>query len=321
MFQDQGNRHLIDLEETFLKACRENDRTKVRACLDLGVNVNAKNMRWLCSGLMFAVINNNIDLCEMLLGQPGIDVNQFFQDGDQNANPTALMVSCSLGREEVTQKLVSHPGIDLNFQDNDGKTAAFMAVEEGKIGCVRILSMQNNVNWNLFPRCDSPITFYAISQDNQEILKILLNISSINWNLKGIDGDTALAYALIGRKTEIAKLILTVPNLEIDLDHLKRRGVYEAAVDVCQQYFDEKLGCASNELVKLLNSRNRPECPVCYEKFSSNVHVYHCRQGHYTCGNCATRIQNCPKCRGEIIGRTYDFEDILRSTYAWMEEY
>ena len=95
---------------------------------------------------------------------------------------TALMVSCILGHEEVTQKLVSHPGIDLNFHANDGFTTAFITVRKGKVGCVR---MQNNVNWNLFPRCDNPITIYAISQDNHEILRILLNISSINWNLKG----------------------------------------------------------------------------------------------------------------------------------------
>ena len=71
---------------------------------------------------------------------------------------------------------------------------------------------------------------------------------------------------MLEKKREIAKLILAVPNLEIDIDHLKRRGVYEAAVDVCKQYFDEKLGGASNELVKLLNSIKRPECPVKQKK-------------------------------------------------------
>ena len=62
------SRQLIDLEETFLMACRENDRTKVRACLDLGVNVNAKNISgWF--GLMWAAFHNFFDLCKMLLGQ------------------------------------------------------------------------------------------------------------------------------------------------------------------------------------------------------------------------------------------------------------
>ena len=71
-----------------------------------------------------------------------------------------------------------------------------------------------------------------------------------------------MTYALKERKTSIAKLILTVPTLEIDIEYLKRQGVYDAAVDVCKQHFDEKLGGGSNELVKLLNSINRPECPV-----------------------------------------------------------
>ena len=33
---------LIDLKDTFIYACRENNITKVRACLDLGVDVNVK---------------------------------------------------------------------------------------------------------------------------------------------------------------------------------------------------------------------------------------------------------------------------------------
>ena len=158
MFED----HLLDLEETFLKACRENDRTKVKACLDQGVNVNEKDF-YMESGLILAVSRNNIELCEMLLGHPGIDVNQIDFNED-----TPLLVSCKWGYEEITQMLVSHPGIDLNFQNNDEYTAAFMAVECGHIGCVRILSMQNNVNWNLVPRCDVPITVAAMFQDNQK---------------------------------------------------------------------------------------------------------------------------------------------------------
>ena len=245
----------INLSETFLKACDENDLQKVRACLELGVDVNTKDKY--NAGLHYAASNNNIELCEILLSQHGIDVNQVNSDGQ-----TALMVSCLNEREEITQKLVSHPGIDFNCQDRDGFTAAYYAVDSGNIGCVKILSMQNNVNWNLFPPNRQTITALAIERNNQEILRMLINISSINWNLRGGDEHSALTLALKSGKTDCIKILFTVPTLEIDIDHLKRLGVYEAAIDACQQHFIEKMGGANKELVKLLNSVNKPECPV-----------------------------------------------------------
>ena len=224
MFHDQGNTHLIDLEKTFLEACRKSDYTKVRACLDLGVNVNAEDSNYEF-GLILAVLRNDIELCEMLLGHPGIHVNQTYFDDYTGERYTPLMMSCVRGHEEITQKLVSHPEICLDIQYDLGYPAAFMAVKYGHIGCVRILSMQNDVNWNLFP-----------------------------------NGDTVLTYTLKERKTDVAKLILSIPNLDIDIDHLKRQGVHEAAVDLCKQ------GGASYQLAKLLNSNNRPECPVLKQK-------------------------------------------------------
>merc|ERR1712130_1017300 len=87
MFNNARNDQFINLSETFLEACAENDQQKVRACLDLGVDVNSKDLGnddWF--GLLYAANHNYIELCEILLGQPGIDVNQ-----TSNSGYTALM--------------------------------------------------------------------------------------------------------------------------------------------------------------------------------------------------------------------------------------
>ena len=125
MFPDQGNRHLIDLKDTFIFACRENNITKVRACLDLGVDVNVKFGDLF--GLILAVLRNDIELCEMLLGYPGIHVNQTYFDDYTGERYTPLMMACVRGHEEITQKLVSHPEICLDIQYDLGYSAAFMA--------------------------------------------------------------------------------------------------------------------------------------------------------------------------------------------------
>ena len=120
MFLDQGNRHLIDLKDTFIYACRENNITKVRACLDLGVDVYVKfgdNV----FGLIFAVIENYIELCETLLGQPGIDVDRILYDGADNQD-----------NQEIFRILISISSVDWNLLGSNGDNALTYALKERK---------------------------------------------------------------------------------------------------------------------------------------------------------------------------------------------
>ena len=65
------------LKDRFLKSCYDNDVNEVRHSLGLGANVN-----WQGgvdsdgeSGLYFAAKKNYGELLELLLSQPGVDVN------------------------------------------------------------------------------------------------------------------------------------------------------------------------------------------------------------------------------------------------------
>merc|ERR1711922_105034 len=56
-----------------------------------------------------------------------------------------------------------------------------------------------------------------------------------------------------------------------------------------------------------------PECPVCLLPYTPDSRVFQCSKGHFVCGNCKPRVQHCPMCRGEMLGRAHGFESFLQS--------
>ena len=66
---------------------------------------------------------------------------------------------------------------------------------------------------------------------------------------------------------------------------------------------------------------NTWECPVCYEKFTGQSQVFQCQQGHFVCGTCRPRVNNCPVCRGNMMGRCNGAEQILQSLNIWTVKY
>ena len=51
-----------------------------------------------------------------------------------------MMFACGAGNSAMVSRLVQVPGLDINFQDKHGYTAAHLAVLKGHTECVRILA-------------------------------------------------------------------------------------------------------------------------------------------------------------------------------------
>ena len=65
-----------DLSGEFLKYCRENNLAKVSDCLSRGVDVNTVSEDGHWTALTIAAYENYPELLDLLLEQPGIDVNK-----------------------------------------------------------------------------------------------------------------------------------------------------------------------------------------------------------------------------------------------------
>ena len=58
------------------------------------------------------------------------------------------MFACWHGSPAIVSRLVQVPKLDVNFQDENGNTAAHLASLSGHTECVRILAETGRVNWN-----------------------------------------------------------------------------------------------------------------------------------------------------------------------------
>ena len=69
----------------------------------------------------------------------GVDVNTRNEGNEWNEwNMTGLMMAATEGHEEVVEVLLAQPGLDINCKDNDGSTALHWACDRGA-GVVRRL--------------------------------------------------------------------------------------------------------------------------------------------------------------------------------------
>merc|ERR1719508_424971 len=58
-----------------------------------------------------------------------------------------------------------------------------------------------------------------------------------------------------------------------------------------------------------------PECPVCLEGMPPPMNIFNCPNGHFVCGNCKTKVANCPKCFEPVMGRATGMEQMLRTLF------
>ena len=93
----------------FLKACSEGNLEVARFMLANGAAVNWVTDGDLVSGLHWAARSGHGELLDLLLAQPGVEVN--IKNG---TNRTPLMLACLRGKENLVAPGGGYPGIHLN---------------------------------------------------------------------------------------------------------------------------------------------------------------------------------------------------------------
>jgi len=145
------------------------------------------------------------------------------------------------------------PGLAINYQEEDGWTAAHWASVRGHTECVRILAETGRVDWNMRERIRGRTPLYcALSMGYSEIVDLIVQQPNIDynvksnigktlgyvavrggdvkcvetlaalercdsWNFPDRDGDTPIMKALNERKTEIVKILLRCPRVNLDV--------------------------------------------------------------------------------------------------------
>jgi ankyrin repeat protein len=142
------------------------------------------------------------------------------EDYESSYEETAFLRAAEDSSEEVVRYLLSLNKTPINYQDRDGKTALYFAVESADFGKVTALLEHPDVDVNLqtdeLSGCQS-LLHCAVNQRcvDPEIMKALLSRTDINVNARYYGGMTPLAYAAFNGKAELVKLLLQHHNVDV----------------------------------------------------------------------------------------------------------
>ena len=133
----------------------------------------------------------------------GVNINY-----SNNEGKTALMLACEAGHEEVVQMLVSAEA-NVNLQDSAGQTALMLA--DGDVGIVhRLLLAKADPN---LQRKDGNTALHIACYERQSAIAELLLSFGAAFVIPNAKGDTAFLGSVRGNNTEILKLMLnSIPH-------------------------------------------------------------------------------------------------------------
>ena len=150
--------HRQIMESEFCKHCRDNNLEGVHECLSLGVDVNTNTL----GGAEF----------------------------------TGLMVACIYNNPAIVSRLVQVPGLKINYQDENGWTAALLACRAGRTQCVRILADTERVDWNKRNKWGHTPLHSALYNGHSDIVDIIVQQPNIDFNVQAEDGATLAQVAV-----------------------------------------------------------------------------------------------------------------------------
>ena len=189
------------MNESYLKACEENNYSLVRDLLSSGADVNWKSDEDDYypgyTGLYWAAFHNSGDLLELLLTQTGVDVNI-----TRSHQMTPLMTACRHGHENIVRRLCQVTDIQLNTINDHGWTALHYAVNYNKPACVSVLR----------------------------------GVAGVDWNVRDNNGDYPLTTAVERGRAECLQIILSVPEPHLDLTVTDYRGRNIAQIAVEEEF-------------------------------------------------------------------------------------
>ena len=158
------------------------------------------------------------------------------------------MITSAAGHSATVSRLVLEPRLYINYQDENGYTAAHHATIKGRTECLRILAQTERVWWNRRIFFGWTPLFMAVLKGHFDILDIIVKQPNINytfrcpnttleheavrsgnvkcvetlaahecqyWNVPDWAGYTPIMRAAMEDKTEIVKVHDSISNLLI----------------------------------------------------------------------------------------------------------
>lgn len=205
-----------------------------KLCSKVNINVQDKDG---CTALMIASSHGCMNIVQLLLQMPTINVNA------QNKNGETALILASEGNQNIVRLLLQHPKINMNIQDDTGSTALIVASKYGHEDIIQLLFEagglecpsaipsklgNKSINVNLYDQQGYTALKWAIFYNYENTIKLLLKHADINTRARVGNWLTAAMVAAGSQHMSaanygnIVKLLLQKPGIKIDM--MSRKG-------------------------------------------------------------------------------------------------
>ncbi|CAI8056685.1 Putative ankyrin repeat protein MM_0045 [Geodia barretti] len=184
----KGGAH-IDIQDErgdslLMKAASESRTEVVSLLLKVGANIDLQNERG-DSAVILATVKFHLSVLKVLV-RAGADLNLQNQE-----MLTALMISSTSARTDLSETLLSGPNICLDIQStNNGWSALFFAANEGDLATTKLL-LKGGADPHLRDHNGLTALYFAtagVHKDVYELLKRHMRSPSVSWQSRVSEG-------------------------------------------------------------------------------------------------------------------------------------
>eukprot|EP01032_Pedospumella_encystans_P012559 gene12559-14523_t len=151
------------------------------------------------------------EMTQLLLSHPGVNANIVGKE-------RSFRLACKEENLEIVRVLLAVGGFDLNAQNKDGVTALNFAVNQNCESITKELLARPEIDVNKQDNNGlSPLLNASSEEDCPAVLPLLLNHPHVNVNLRHENGYTALSLACAGGFTKTVSLLLRSPTIDVNL--------------------------------------------------------------------------------------------------------
>ena len=205
-------------DKALLKAAKENNLEYARKLLRMpGVNKNAQNEDGE-TALIIAARFGHTDMVQLLL-ENDVDVHI-----ETNKGNPILYIACYMGKLDIIQLLLAEPRIDVNKKKEGGFSPLFIACLKGHVDVVKLLLAEPRVDVNAQTNGGSSPLHIACSLNKPDIVKLLVSSKRVNVNLQDANGNTALHLTIQKDGDTLMKLLLKRHDIRLSLVTMNNAG-------------------------------------------------------------------------------------------------
>lgn len=168
-------------------AIEKNDPQMLKFLLDKKVDVNLPELQGV-TPLMFVATKNNPILTDILLSQPGINI-----DAIANKKETALLYAIENHNRDMVEKLIAK-GVDPNIKMTDGDSALLSSLDKDFLDITNLLLNYKKTNIDIQNNEGQTALILAIQQGNEDLVRKILE-KGANPNIVDNKGNNALRMA------------------------------------------------------------------------------------------------------------------------------